>query len=116
MYAGKLVETGTADDIFYSPAHPYTWALLSAMPDVDTNDRLEAIPGTPPNMIYPPVGDAFADRNKYALKIDFEQAPPMFNVGGKHRVASWLCHPNAEKVQMPESLRIKIDRMLKGVG
>ena len=61
-------------------------------------------------------GDAFAPRNPYALKIDFEQAPPMFNVGGKHRVASWLCHPKAEKVQMPESLRIKIDRMLKGVG
>ena len=71
MYAGKIVEIGTADDVFYSPAHPYTWALLSSMPDLDTKEKLEAIPGTPPNMIYPPKGDAFAERNKYALKIDF---------------------------------------------
>ena len=71
MYAGKIVEIGTSEEIFYSPAHPYTWALLSSMPDLDTKEKLEAIPGTPPNMIYPPKGDAFAARNKYALKIDF---------------------------------------------
>ena len=63
MYAGKIVEYGTADDIFYDSRHPYTWALLSSMPDLDTKDKLEAIPGTPPNMIYPPKGDAFAARN-----------------------------------------------------
>ena len=111
MYAGKLVETGTADDIFYSPAHPYTWALLSAMPDVDTNDRLEAIPGTPPNMIYPPVGDAFADRNKYAMKIDFEKQPPMFKVSDTHMAATWLLHPNAPKVEIPKIITDRIARM-----
>ena len=93
MYAGKIVETGTCQDVFYSPAHPYTWALLSAMPDVDTNEKLEAIPGTPPNMIYPPVGDAFADRNKYALQIDFEMQPPMFKISDTHYAATWLLHP-----------------------
>lgn len=72
MYAGKIVEYGTADDIFYDSRHPYTWALLSSMPDLDTDEKLDAIPGTPPNMIYPPVGDAFAERNKYALKIDLK--------------------------------------------
>ena len=76
MYAGKIVETGTADEIFFQPAHPYTWALLSSMPDLQTKERLMAIPGTPPNMIYPPKGDAFALRSKYAMKIDFEEQPP----------------------------------------
>lgn len=80
MYAGKIVEYGSVEDIFYEPRHPYTWALLSSMPDLDTNEKLDAIPGTPPNMIYPPEGDAFAQRNKYALKIDFEKQPPMFEV------------------------------------
>ena len=76
MYAGKIVEDGTSEDIFYHSAHPYTWALLSSMPDLDTTERLEAIPGTPPNMIYPPKGDAFAPRNRYAMKIDLECQPP----------------------------------------
>ena len=116
MYAGKLVETGTADDIFYSPAHPYTWALLSAMPDVDTNDRLEAIPGTPPNMIYPPVGDAFADRNKYALKIDFEMQPPMFKISDTHYAATWLLHPDAPKVEIPKIITDRIARMKEKGG
>ena len=116
MYAGKLVETGTADDIFYSPAHPYTCALLSAMPDVDTNDRLEAIPGTPPNMIYPPVGDAFADRNKYALKIDFEMQPPMFKISDTHYAATWLLHPDAPKVEIPKIITDRIARMKEKGG
>ena len=64
MYAGRIVETGTSEEIFFSPAHPYTWALLSSMPDLQTKERLQAIPGTPPNMIYPPPGDAFSVRNK----------------------------------------------------
>ena len=111
MYAGKIVETGTCQDVFYAPAHPYTWALLSAMPDVDTNEKLEAIPGTPPNMIYPPVGDAFADRNKYALQIDFEMQPPMFEISDTHYAATWLLHPDAPKVELPKIITERIARM-----
>ena len=111
MYAGKVVETGTADDIFYDPRHPYTWALLSSMPDLDTNDKLDAIPGTPPNMIYPPVGDAFAERNKYAMQIDFEEQPPMFKISDTHYAATWLLHPNAPKVEMPAIIKKRIDKM-----
>jgi oligopeptide/dipeptide ABC transporter ATP-binding protein len=116
MYAGKIVEYGTSRDVFYSPAHPYTWALLSSMPDLDTNEKLEAIPGTPPNMIYPPVGDAFADRNKYALKIDFEQQPPMFRISDTHYAATWLLHPDAPKVEPPKIVTERIARMTQLVG
>ena len=111
MYAGKIVEYGTADEIFYDPRHPYTWALLSSMPDLDTNEKLEAIPGTPPNMIYPPVGDAFAARNKYAMAIDFEKQPPMFQVSESHYAATWLLHPDAPKVEPPKAIRDRIARM-----
>ena len=111
MYAGKIVETGTAEEIFYSSAHPYTWALLSSMPDLDTNDKLEAIPGTPPNMIYPPVGDAFAPRNKYAMKIDFERQPPMFKITDTHYAATWLLHPDAPHVDPPKTVLDRIARM-----
>ena len=113
MYAGKIVEYGTSHDIFYQPAHPYTWALLSSMPDLDTSEKLEAIPGTPPNMIYPPVGDAFADRNKYALKIDFEMQPPMFRISDTHSAATWLLHPDAPKVDPPKIITDRIARMNK---
>ena len=111
MYAGKIAEYGTADDVFYDPRHPYTWALLSSMPDLDTKEKLDAIPGTPPDMIYPPAGDAFADRNKYALQIDFEQQPPMFPVSDTHRAATWLLHPDAPKVEMPKIISDRIARM-----
>jgi len=112
MYAGKIVEYGTADDVFYHPAHPYTWALLASIPDLDSKGaKLEAIPGTPPNMIYPPVGDAFAARNKYALEIDFEQQPPMFQISDTHYAATWLLHPNAPKVEMPDIVKDRIRRM-----
>ena len=111
MYAGKIVEMGTAEDVFYSPAHPYTWALLSSMPDLDTNEKLEAIPGTPPNMIYPPKGDAFAARNKYAMKIDFEEQPPMFKISETHSAATWLLHPDAPKVELPKAISSRIARM-----
>ena len=111
MYAGKIVEIGTSEDIFYDPRHPYTWALLSSMPDLDTNEKLEAIPGTPPNMIYPPVGDAFAARNKYAMQIDFEQQPPMFQVNDTHYAATWLLHPDAPKVDPPKTILDRIARM-----
>ena len=111
MYAGKIVELGTADDIFYSPAHPYTWALLSSMPDLDTRDSLDAIPGSPPNMLDPPPGDAFAPRNKYAMQIDFEQEPPMFRISPTHSAATWLLHPDAPRVDLPEAIRKRIKRM-----
>ena len=109
MYAGKIVEYGTAEEVFFDPKHPYTWALLSSIPDVDSKERLDAIPGTPPNMIYPPKGDAFALRSKYAMKIDFEQEPPYFKLSDTHYAATWLLHENAPKVEMPKivSERIK---------
>ena len=91
MYAGKIVETGTIDEIFYDPRHPYTWGLLSSMPDLDTDDdELYTIPGTPPNLAHEVKGDAFAPRNKYALNIDLRIEPPMFKVPGSttHKVAS----------------------------
>ena len=113
MYAGKIVEYGTVDDIFYEPKHPYTWALLSSMPDIYTEERLEAIPGTPPDMTMPPVGDAFAARNKYALKIDYEQQPPMFKVSDTHYAATWLLHPDAPKVEPPRIVTDRIERMKK---
>ena len=116
MYAGKIVEYGTAEDIFYRAAHPYTWALMSSMPDLDTNEKLEAIPGTPPNMIYPPVGDAFAARNKYAMQIDFEQQPPMFQISDTHFAATWLLHPDAPKVEMPKIIVDRIRRMKEKNG
>ncbi len=113
MYAGKIVEHGTAEEISYEPAHPYTWALLSSMPDLHTTERLESIPGTPPNMIYPPKGDAFAARNKYALEIDFELEPPLFEVSPTHYAATWLLHPNAPAVEMPQLIKSRIERMKK---
>jgi oligopeptide transport system ATP-binding protein len=112
MYAGKIVEIGTAEDIFYDPKHPYTWALLSSMPDINTKERLIAIPGTPPNMLFPPKGDAFADRNQYAMKIDFEKQPPMFKVSDTHKAATWLLHKDAPKAEMPEIVKNRINRML----
>lgn len=114
MYAGKIVECGSSEDIFYSPAHPYTWALLSSMPDLDTKDKLEAIPGTPPNMIFPPKGDAFAARNKYAMEIDFEEQPPMFDINETHQAATWLLHPSAPEVSIPKALTDRIARMKRG--
>ena len=116
MYAGKIVEYGTADDIFYDPRHPYTWALLASMPDLDTKEKLDAIPGTPPNMIYPPIGDAFADRNKYAMQIDFEMQPPQFAVSESHWAATWLLHPDAPKAEPPKIIIDRIERMKKAGG
>lgn len=104
MYAGKVVEYGLTDEIFYNPKHPYTWALLASMPNLDTCERLDAIPGTPPNLIYPPKGDAFSLRNKYALEIDFEEEPPLFKVSDTHYAATWLLHPDAPKVSPPEAV------------
>ena len=116
MYAGKIVEYGTADEIFYHPAHPYTWALLSSMPDLETKDRLEAIPGTPPNMIYPPKGDAFADRNRYAMQVDFEYQPPIFPITDTHWAATWLLDPKAPKVDPPKAVTDRIANMIARMG
>ena len=112
MYAGKIVEYGTAEEVFFDPKHPYTWALLSSIPDVDSKERLDAIPGTPPNMIYPPKGDAFALRSKYAMKIDFEQEPPYFKISDTHYAATWLLHENAPKVVMPRIVSERIKNAL----
>lgn len=111
VYAGKIVEKGTAKEVFYEPAHPYTQALLAAMPDLETSERLMSIPGVPPNMIYPPKGDAFAARNAQAMKIDFEQEPPFFKLSDTHYAATWTLHPNAPAHEMPEVLRKRISRM-----
>ncbi len=113
MYAGKIVEIGKAEEIFYNPKHPYTWALLSSMPDLDSKERLAFIPGTPPNMLFPPKGDAFADRSKYAMKIDFEKEPPFFKVSDTHYAATWLLHKDAPKVEMPEIIKKRIASMAK---
>lgn len=114
MYAGKIVERGTVEEIFFDPRHPYTWGLLSAMPDLETDDaRLYSIPGSPPNLLHEPKGDAFAARNKFAMKIDEKAAPPMFKISETHFAATWLLHPDAPKVEMPAELRKRIDRARK---
>ena len=115
MYAGKIVEVGNANEIFYEPAHPYTWGLLSAMPDLGTeDDRLYTIPGSPPNMLHEKPGDAFADRNEYALEIDRKEHPPMFKITETHSAATWLLDPRAPKVEMPAELKARLEHMRKG--
>jgi len=116
MYAGKIVEFGTAADVFYSPAHPYTWALLSSIPDVDSKERLEAIPGTPPNMIYPPKGDAFALRSKYAMAIDFKEEPPMYQITPTHYASTWLLDPRSPETVMPKIVSTRIENSLRKAG
>ncbi len=114
MYAGKIVEKGTVDEVYYDPKHPYTWGLLSALPDLETHDeRLYTIPGSPPNLLHSIKGDAFAPRNEFALKIDEIAEPPMFWASKTHCAATWLLDDNAPKVEMPKELRARIDRMLK---
>ncbi len=116
MYAGRIVETGTVNDIFYDPKHPYTWGLLASMPDMDSNEELYTIPGTPPNLLYEVKGDAFAPRNRFALKIDERLEPPTFKLSDTHTVTSWLACDKAPKVDMPESLKRRIDKMKKEAG
>ena len=118
MYAGRIVEVGTVDEVFYDPRHPYLWSLLNSMPSLSTsaNDKLTVIPGSQPNMIYPPKGDAFAARNRYALKIDFREEPPMFKISDTHYAATWLEHPNAPKMGIPEPLKSRIEQQLQEVS
>ncbi|OZI12536.1 peptide ABC transporter ATP-binding protein [Bacillaceae bacterium SAS-127] len=103
MYGGQIVETGTVDEIFYDPRHPYTWGLLSSMPSLEASEEtaLYAIPGTPPDLLNPPKGDAFALRSEYAMEIDFEKEPPIYQVSDTHFVKSWLLHPEAPEVEPP---------------
>lgn len=110
MYAGKIVEVGSVEDIFYDPKHPYTWALLSSVPD-GTGSRLEAIRGSVPDMRHPPLGDSFAQRSDYAMRIDYVLEPPMFDISETHRVASWLYHEDAPESMMPRALRDRIEKM-----
>ena len=110
MYAGKIVEYGTNEEIFYDPRHPYTWALLSSVPDLETKDKLLSIPGTPPDMLFPPKGDAFAERNEYALKIDFEEHPPFFKITDTHYASTWLLHPDAPHIEKPAIISERINR------
>ena len=105
MYAGKILEYGTVDEVFYNPQHPYTWGLLNSMPTIETESgSLEAIPGTPPDLLYPPKGDAFAPRNVFALAIDYQEEPPMFKVSDTHFAATWLLDERAPKVTPPSPI------------
>lgn len=114
MYAGKIVEKGTINEIYYDPRHPYTWGLLSSMPDLDTDDeRLYTIPGSPPNLLHEKAGDAFAPRNRYAMVVDDKADPPMFRITDTHSAATWLLDPRAPKVEMPVELKNRIERMKK---
>lgn len=117
MYAGKLIEKGTAEEVFFTPAHPYTWGLLLSVPDMeDMGASLYTIPGSPPNLLKPVEGDAFAPRNQYALEVDRHREPPMFRVSDTHSAATWLLHPDAPKVDMPEALARRIRRMREEVA
>ncbi|MBO0448782.1 ABC transporter ATP-binding protein [Enterococcus sp. MJM12] len=105
MYGGRIIEVGTAEEIFYNPQHPYTWGLLGSMPTLEGGEeRLYAIPGSPPDLLQPPKGDAFYPRNEFALKIDTEQAPPYFDVSKTHKAATWLLAPQAPKVTPPAEI------------
>lgn len=118
MYAGKIVEIGNVQDVFYHPRHPYTWGLIASMPTAQTEDKLKVIPGSPPDLLDPPKGDAFAIRSDYALAIDYEEEPPMFRISEEHYAATWLEHPNAPEVKPPEVIqnRYKIYKDLqKGI-
>ena len=102
MYAGKIVEIGTAEEVYHDPRHPYTWGLMQSLPALNKGAKgLKTIPGMPPTLIDPPAGDAFACRNEYALEIDYHEQPPMFQITDTHYAATWLLDPRAPKVESP---------------
>lgn len=106
MYAGDIIEIGTCHEIFFDPKHPYTWALLSSLPQLGIKgENLNSIQGTPPNLFLPIRGDAFAPRNPYALKIDFEHRPPYFQVSPTHKAKTWLLDPRAPRTEPPGVLK-----------
>lgn len=114
MYSGKIIEVGTCEEIFYDPRHPYTWALLSSLPQLAMKgEELHAIPGTPPSLYKKIVGDAFAPRNKYALAIDYQAEPPMFKITDTHYAKTWLLDKRAPKVEKPALIRNLHQRMLE---
>lgn len=114
MYAGKIVEKGTVDEIFYEPRHPYTWGLLASMPSIQSKDaELFVIPGTPPNLLNPPKGDAFAARNKWALDIDFEEEPPYFKISDTHYASTWLLDKRAPNVETPNIVKERVEEAMK---
>lgn len=113
MYAGKIVERGTAEEVFYDPQHPYTWALLSSLPQLGVKGKpLYSISGTPPNLFNEIKGDAFAPRNPRALRIDFEEQPPEFKVSETHYASTWLLDPRAPRVELPPAICAMRDRYL----
>ncbi|EGW40938.1 ABC transporter ATP-binding protein [Desulfosporosinus sp. OT] len=106
MYAGKIVEIGTAEEVYYDPRHPYVWGLMSALPSLTKEgEDLTSISGMPPVMLNPPLGDAFAVRNEFALAIDYEEMPPMFQISPTHSAATWLLDERAPKITSPISLQ-----------
>ena len=114
MYAGKIIEIGTAEEVYYDPRHPYTWGLLSSLPVfAGEKGELNPIPGMPPSLLDPPPGDAFAVRNPQALAIDYEQTPPMFKVSDTHYAATWLLDERAPKIEKPSILK---DRLQENSG
>lgn len=114
LYGGQIVELGTVEDIFYNPKHPYTWALLSSLTQLaEKGDELFSIPGTPPSLYNKIKGDAFAPRNKYAMAIDLEEEPPMFQVSDTHWAKTWLLDPRAPKVEPPQIIQNLHEKMLK---
>ena len=105
MYGGQIIEIGTAEEVFFDSRHPYTWGLLSSMPQLAIKGKeLYSIPGTPPSLYKDIKGDEFAPRNKYALKIDFVKEPPMFKISATHYAKTWLCDPRAPQVEKPEQI------------
>ena len=117
MYAGQIVEIGMAEEIFYDAWHPYTWALLSALPQLGIKgEKLPTIDGTPPNLFNKITGDAFAPRNRQALAIDFKKEPPFFDVSPTHKAITWYLDPRAPRVAQPESIRRLAPRMNEDFG
>ena len=117
LYAGQIVELGTAEEVFYDPCHPYTWALLSSLPQLARkNAKLYSITGTPPSLYSEVTGDAFAPRNPYALKIDSLKAPPLFQVTPTHFARTWLLDSRAPKVEKPEIIQNLHEKMLNASG
>ncbi|MBO4886673.1 MAG: ABC transporter ATP-binding protein, partial [Clostridia bacterium] len=114
LYAGQIVEIGTVEEIFYDPRHPYTWALLSSLPQLTEKDSdLFSIPGTPPSLYNKIVGDAFAPRNQYAMAIDLVEEPPMFRVSDTHWAKTWLLDPRAPKTEAPKNIQNLHEKMAR---
>ncbi|MBR5384046.1 MAG: ATP-binding cassette domain-containing protein [Clostridia bacterium] len=117
LYAGQVVELGTVEDIFYDPKHPYTWALLSSLPQLTDKDTdLFSIPGTPPSLYNKIVGDAFAPRNQYAMAVDLKEEPPMFKVSDTHYAKTWLLDPRAPKTEAPKNIQNLHEKMVRIYG